>query len=214
MARWLERTIASLPAPAPNLAHEDYPTYAYSSPEVELAFEFLPRRRLSPPTASEPIVALGPPIFWWGQAAHRLRRALSQKAGSRYEHRNRPFAVLISARDHSCDIYDVVNALYGDDAIAFRTGDPDSARSIRKDNGTFGRSKSAPGGKNRRLSCVFALMRGWTPGSTKSPTVIRFDNPFAERTFPDDVLATTFRFVARRNDSGIRIEWEPTFPNQ
>ena len=214
LARWLERTCASLPAPTANLAHEDHPAAVYSSAEVELAFEFLPRRKLGPPTASESIVALGPPISWWGQAARRLRSALSRKAGSRYNHRNRPFAVLISVRDHSCDTYDIVNALYGDDAIMFRAGDPDTARSIRKDNGTFGRSLSAPSGKNRRLSCIFALMRGWAPGSTKAPTVIRFDNPFAEQSFPDDVLAPTFRFVARRNDSGIRMEWEPGFPNQ
>jgi hypothetical protein len=214
VARWLEKTVASLPAPAPNLTHEDYPSDVYSSTEVELAFEFLPRHKLGSPRASEPIVALGPPILWWGQAARRLRNALSRKAGSRYDHRNRPFAVLVSVRDHSCDTYDIVNALYGDDAIIFRAGDPDSARSIRKDNGTFGRSTSAPSGKNRRLSCVFALMRGWAPGSAKPPTVIRFDNPFAEQPFPYDVLAPTFRFVARRNDSGINMEWEPSFPNQ
>jgi hypothetical protein len=104
--------------------------------------------------------------------------------------------------------------MHGDDAIMFRAGDPDSARSIRKDNGTFGRSASAPSGKNRRLSCVFALMRGWAPGSTTSPTVIRFDNPFAKQPFPDDVLAPAFRFVARHDDSSIRMEWEPSFPNQ
>jgi hypothetical protein len=214
VARWLEKTVASLPAPAANLAHDDYPAAVYSSAEVELAFQFLPRREQSPPTASEPIVALGPGISWWGQSARRLRNALSRKAGSRYDHRNRPFAVLIIIRDHSCDTYDVVNALYGDDAIVFRTGDPDSARSIRKDNGTFGRSRSAPSGKNRRLSCIFVLMRGWTPGSLKDPTVIRFDNPFAEQPFPSDVLTPTFRFVARHNDSGIRMEWEPSFPSQ
>jgi hypothetical protein len=117
VARWLEKTVASLPAPAANLTHEDYPSAIYSSAEVELAFEFLPRREAAQPTASDPIIVLGPPILWWGQAARRLRRNLSQKVGSRYDHRNRPFAVLISVRDHSCDTYDIVNALYGDDAM-------------------------------------------------------------------------------------------------
>jgi hypothetical protein len=82
-------------------------------------------------------IAIGSPILWWGQAARRLRKALSRKAGSKYDHRNRPFAVVISVRDHSCDTHDIVNALYGDDAIMFQIGNPDSARPIRKGNGTF-----------------------------------------------------------------------------
>jgi hypothetical protein len=53
-------------------------------------------------------------------------------------------------------------------------------------------------------------MRGWTPGSTEAPTVFRFDNPFAEKAFPGDVLAPTFRFTARRDDYGIHMEWEPS----
>jgi hypothetical protein len=164
--------------------------------------------------ASEGIIAFGPTILWWGQSARRLRNALSRKAGCRYDHRNRPFAVVISVRDHSCDTYDIVNALYGDGAITFRAGDPDSAQSIRKGSGTFGLSRSAPSGRNRRLSCVFALIGGWSAGSTKAPTLIRLDNPFAENEFPDDVLEPTFRFVARRNGTGIRMDWEPSFPNQ
>jgi len=54
--------VASLPTPAVNLAREDYPAAVYSSAEVELAFEFLPRRKATPPTATEPIVMLGPSI--------------------------------------------------------------------------------------------------------------------------------------------------------
>jgi hypothetical protein len=209
VVKWLERMVASLPTPAMNLAREDYPAAVYSSAEVELAFEFLPRRKATPPTATEPIVMLGPSIGWFGQASRRVRRNLSHKAGSRYDHRGRPFAVLLSARDYSCDTEDILNALYGDEAISFRPDDPDSARPIRKNNGTFGRSAKLPEGRNRRLSCVFALMRGWAPGSAAVPTVVRFDNPFAERAFPSDVLPPTARFVARRDDSGVHMVWEP-----
>jgi hypothetical protein len=208
VVKWLERTVASLPAPAVNLAREDYPAAVYSTEEVELAFEFLPRRKATPPTATEPIVMLGPAIAWWGQASRRVRRNLSHKAGSRYDHRGRPFAVLLSARDYSCDTEDIVNALYGDEAISFHPDEPGSAQPIRKNNGAFGRSAKIPEGRSRRLSCVFALMRGWAPGSAAVPNLIRFDNPFAERAFPSDVLAPTARFVARPDDSGIRMEWE------
>jgi hypothetical protein len=208
VVKWLGRTVARLPAPAANLARGDYPAAVYSSAEVELAFEFLPRRKATPPTTTEPIVMLGPAIAWWGQASRRVRRNLSHKAGSRYDHRGQPFAVLLSARDYSCDTEDLVNALYGDEAISFHPDDPDSARPIRKNNGTFGRSATIPEGRNRRLSCVFALMRGWAPGSAAVPNLIRFDNPFAERAFPSDVLAPTSRFVARPDGSGIHMEWE------
>lgn len=95
VARWLERTIASLPKPAASLAREDYPAAIYSDAKVELAFDFLPRRKVTPPTESEQIVAIGPAFAWYGQAVRRLRRNLRQKAGSKYDHRDRPFAILI-----------------------------------------------------------------------------------------------------------------------
>jgi hypothetical protein len=214
VVKWLEKTIANLPTPAAKLAREDYPAAVYSSAEVKLAFDFLPRRKASPPTASEPIVAIGPPIVSWGQAVRRLRSNLSRKAGSRYDHRGRPFAVLLSARDYGCDTEDIVDALYGNDAISFPRGDPDSAQRIRKNNGTFGRSASIPEGRNRRLSCVFVLMRGWTPGWTEPPTVFRFDNPFAEQPFPGDALAPTFRLIACRDDDSIHMEWEPSLSSR
>jgi len=45
---------------------------------------------------------------------------------------------------------------------------------------------SDPKGRNRRLSCIFSLMRGWMPGFNKVlPTAFRFDNPFAEQAFPE-----------------------------
>jgi hypothetical protein len=209
VVRWLESTLASLPPPAASLAREDYPAAVYSGADVELAFDFLPRRKPNPPMATEPIVAFGPAIIEFVQPVRRLRSSLSRKIGSRYDHRGRPFAVLVSARDYACDTKDIIDALYGDDAISFHPGDPDSARPIRKHNGTFGRSASTPEGRNRRLSCVFVLTRGWASGSTETAKVIRFDNPFAEQPFPDDVLAPTSRFVARRDDSGVHMEWEP-----
>jgi hypothetical protein len=208
---WLEETIAGLPAPPANLAREDYPAATYSDGRVELAFDFLPRRKLTPPTESESFVVIGPAVTGRGQAARRLRRNLSRKVG-KYDLRGKPFAVLVSVRDYSCDTEDTVNTLYGDEAITFPVDDPDSARSIRRNNGTFGRSTSAPEGRNRRLSCVFASMRGWVPGSTQVPMVIRFDNPFATQAFPDDVLTPNRQLIAVSDELGIHMEWEPGWP--
>jgi hypothetical protein len=213
VAKWLEETVAKLPAPPANLAREDYPAATYSDGKVELAFDFLPRRKLTPPTETEPIVAIGPAVIGWGQAPRRLRERLSHKVGSRYDVRDRPFAVLVSARDYSCDTEDIVNALYGDEAITFPADNPDSVQSIRKNNGAFGRSASAPEARIRRLSCVFVLMRGWVPGSTQVPKVLRFDNPFANQAFPDDVLTPDLRLVPISDELGVHMEWEPGPPS-
>jgi hypothetical protein len=213
VAAWLQGTVARLPAPAANLAREDYPSAIYPGVEAELRFGFIPRGKVTPASASGPIVAFGPSIAWFSRGRHRLRNYLSEKAGSKYDLRGRPFAVLISVRDSSCDIEDVINALYGDDAISFPIGDPDSAQRIRKRNGTFGCPASTPGGRNRRLSCVFALMRGWVPGSTEAPTMVRFDNPFAEQAFPDDALTPSLRFVPVSDELGIHMECEPSSPS-
>jgi hypothetical protein len=54
-------------------------------------------------------------------------------------------------------------------------------------------------------------MRGWMPGFNKVlPTAFRFDNPFAEQAFPDDLLVPDWQQSARRDGSGVRVEveWE------
>jgi hypothetical protein len=210
VAKWLKEKVAALPAPPADLAREDYPADTYSDEWVELAFDFLPRRN---PAESSSIVAFGPAVTWWGKAAGRLRDKLSRKAGSKYDLRGRPFAVLVSVRDFSCDTEDVISALFGDEAITFPIDDPDSAESTRRKNGTFGRSASTPEGRNRRLSSIFVLMRGWVPWSTQVPTVIRFDNPFARQPFPDDVLIPDLRLVPVSDELGIHMKWEPDPPS-
>jgi hypothetical protein len=190
VARWLNETLAQIGPPTPNLARDEYPSAVYSSPGVDLAFEFIPRSNPSA-TGSGGIVGFGPGFALPVKPALRLRRNVSDKAGSTYDHRGRPYAVLVSVRDVSCANQDIIDALYGDDAISFPPGQPDLATSIRRNNGLFGRSASEPEGRNRRLSCLFALMRGWEPGSTVQPTIFRHDNPFAELAFPGDVLTST-----------------------
>jgi hypothetical protein len=206
VAKWLRRTLAGIGQPTPNLAREHYPSALYSSQEVILAFEFLPRRNPRV-TGSGGLVGVGPAFALIVKPAPRFRRNLSHKVGSRYDHRGRPYAVLVSVRDVTCANQDIVDALYGDDAISFPSGQPGLATSIRLDNGTFGRSAAAPEGRNRRVSCVFALMRGWEPGSTVEPTIVRYDNPFAERSFPDDVVRPSSWLAPVRDASGVRMEW-------
>jgi len=208
LARWIEDTIAGLPEPVAGLAREDYPTARYATPEVELAFTFFPRHRTTELMASGPIVMFGPAVAHLVKPAERLRVALSRKSGSRYDTRGRPFAVIASVRDTGCNTEDIVNALYRDEVVVFDSNDLSSSRPSRKRNGFFGITSDAPNGRNRRTSCVFALLRGWAPGSDTVPAVIRLDNPFAELEFPDELLVADHRFVARRSDTQVRMEWE------
>lgn len=208
IARWLEESISTLPHTVPKVTNEDYPTAIYSTPEVELEFTFIPRRQTTEATATEPVVVAGPVVVQFVQPARRLRRALSQKGGGRYNNRNRPFAIVVSVRDYLCDTEDIIDALYGDDAVSIEIENPGSIRPFRKRNGTFAISAANPEGRNRRLSCVFALLRGWTPGLEISPTVLRFDNPMAEQTFPDDLLIPDRRMVARHDNSDLWMEWQ------
>lgn len=207
LAKWLRDEIGNLADPPLDLAQNSYPSAVYSTAEVELEFRFIPRRRATPPTEHEPIVMAGPMVTKFVASDHRLRSAVSRKVGGRYEHRNKPFAIMVSVRDSLCDTEDVVNALYGDDAITIDLDNPGVATPARKRNGVFSISAAHPEGRNRRLSCVFVLMRGWLPATQDLPTLLRFDNPWAELSFPDDALVPAKHLVARTDQSGTRMEW-------
>ena len=206
IAKWLKSEISSLGAPAPDLTRETYPRATYSTPEVDLTFTFLPRLRATSPTPSESIVLSGPMIGGFVQSDRRIRDRVSKKIGGRYDNRNSPYAVVISLRDLFSDVDEVVNALYGDDIVVYNA---DSLRSGRAGNGTFGVSQAHPEGRNRRLSCVFVLGRGWTPQMPELPKILRLDNPWAEYPFPDDLLVPDHRFGVRRHESGFSMEWGP-----
>ena len=70
-------------------------------------------------------------LFQEGQEVFAVSGGL-EKSGGKYNHRDRPFAVLVSVRDFVCDTEDIVNALYGDDAITYAIDQPGSVQAIRK----------------------------------------------------------------------------------
>ena len=205
IARWLETAIDRLPQPTPDMAGKKCFSATYSRGDFELHFAFMPREPVGAARQPKGIVQIGPAVFGFTQPERRLRKAISMKIGSRYDHRDQPFAVFVVVRDFSFDDDALAEALYGDVAVAYVVDEPGSSELVRKETGTFGLSRVDPGGKNRRLSCVFALMRGVTPGSQTEPPLIRCDNPFAERSFPEDILAPGFRYIAERDGKKIRM---------
>jgi hypothetical protein len=209
LERWLKEKMAALGVPSPKLPRDEYPRDIYSVPGMRLEFTFHPRRKQTPPTETEPLVAFGPAVGGFLKPERRIRNAVGRKAGGRYDHRGKPFAVLLSVRDFGCDAEDVVNALYGDEVVRLRRDNPGTAQIDRRRNGMFTISKRNPTGRHRRLSCVFVLLRGWRPETPDTaPKLFRFDNPFAEQAFPDNLLMPHGRFMTRRDDSSIRMEWE------
>lgn len=201
IARWLKSAIDDLPATGAEIAG-DYPDRTYASADIAIDFTFLPRRS---PRSCDRLTVGGPAMAEFPGYETRLRDILAKKGGSRSEHRDAPFAIFVNLRV-SCDTEDLINALYGDEAIAFDPDDLDSARPIRHPNGFFARTPNNPTGRNQRVSCVFA-MRGWAPGAPVQTEVTRFDNPFAARPFREGIVPAQHRFAARRESTQIRMAW-------
>jgi hypothetical protein len=183
----------------------------YSDGSVEIAFDFIPRLTSSAASRAS-IVGIGRVVWGLTRSAFRLRRNLSHKVGGRYDHRDKPFAVLVSVRDISCSTEEIVNALYGNAAITFPRDRPHRVTWTRRNNGIFGRTQAKPDGLNRRLGCVYALMRGWAPVSPQEPLIVRYDNPFANEPFPDDVLTPMSRLVAIHDGATTHMELQPGPP--
>jgi hypothetical protein len=149
---------------------------------------------------------MGAMIGGFVNSASRLRSALNAKAGKRYNLRNAPFAVFVIAHDTFLDLDDVAAALYGSELVSLPSGNIS-----RGGDGFFGRSSTSPAeGKNTRVSCVF-FTKGWKPWAPEEASVIRFDNPFAARTFPRGIPSVDSRFgEVERNERGFRMGWIPS----
>jgi hypothetical protein len=154
-----------------------------------------------------PLVALGPAVAQFVQPARRAQRAISDKGGGRYDMREKAFAVIAVIRDHACDLESLITAVYGGAAGTLSPINPEIVLPPAGMNGLFGRAADRPEGKNRRLSCVFALVPGWTPGSGDSPAVYRLDNPFAEHSFPEDILPTDHEVRVAADEDFLRVRW-------
>jgi 8-oxo-dGTP pyrophosphatase MutT (NUDIX family) len=82
----------------------------------------------------------------------------------------------------------------------------------RAQNAFFGRRPGEPEGRNTRISCVFVLSN-WHPWEPEKARLIRLDNPFAARRFPEELLAVDAQ-VARvdHGDGRFSFEWLPARP--
>jgi hypothetical protein len=132
----------------------------------------------------------------------RLRDKLHEKAG-KYDLRGKPYAVVVGVHDPMCEITDVRDALFGSLAVVVATG-----QDVRKGDGFFGVwSLSEFDGKHPQVSCVYAV-EDWWPGGPYLPRVTRFDNPFAETSFPLEGLPLDAHWaVVDKGPKHVRLEW-------
>jgi hypothetical protein len=175
---------------------------------VQIEFKFIPRRP-EPGAETDRIVGMSPVIGGRVNSGERLRTALRGKAGSRYDLRGQPFAVAVGTHDSFCTLDEIERALYGSVAVSLP-----SRTWSRANDGFFGCSKNAPQGRNRRVSCVFVVQH-WQPWSPEEAIILRLDNPFAERPFPDELLVAGFRLTeVERDDQAFQFDWLPHRPGR
>lgn len=134
----------------------------------------------------------------------RLKQALGHKSGGRYDIAETPFAIVAFLHDEFSNVHQVSRALYGQPTV-----DLPSGRWIRRNDGLFG--PHINGGKNSRISAVF-VVPPWAPWAG-DPPVLRFDNLYAAREFPNDVLRTDFHLHATSSGGGESLmAWSPEPP--
>jgi hypothetical protein len=204
LTEWASDILEQLPDPSNSGIREHYRTYTAQG--VRLSFTFA---ACQPDPAGPPgrIVGPGPVIGGFVKSGDRLRAALQKKAGNRYDLRNSPFAICVGTHDPFCSLDQIEAALYGNEQYEVTT----MSRS-RGQNGFFGRRSGDREGKNTRISCIF-VMSNWHPWEPEKGRLIRLDNPFAARSFPEKLLAVDAR-VARvdHSDGRFCFEWLPARP--
>lgn len=209
----LEKWLAGMD---PNAVESDYaatgefPTLVWEACEWKLRFEAYPvKRECRGKRVARP---LGTFMDETGGAIDDeapLRRALNRKAPRHYGPLDRPYVVAISEYawefgDHG---WHRRNVLYGREAVAFGDGLP--VRSVRQTDGHWRGPGQRP--RNRRLAAVL-LCAHLYPWQLEKADLEWWDNPFAERSVPEDFvppIARRHQLIMRENE-GEFVTDEPT----
>ena len=132
----------------------------------------------------------------WSGTGHRLRKMLADKA-RRYGKLNTPYVIAVNVMDGSTDSEDAVQALYGQEAVQFRTYADGRREShwIRQMNGLW---RQHDGPRYKRVSAVLIASR-LRPWCMPQSQLTLYLNPWA-----DHPLATEFTNleVVRLGDDG------------
>jgi hypothetical protein len=100
-----------------------------------------------------------------------------------------------------------MDALYGQEGVTFETGRPETARPIRRNDGIFGADRERRLGRHRRVSAVVIVseIQVW---KAAAGDVAIYDNPYADRPLPTNLIPHTRRFgPAGQDKNGVRFDW-------
>lgn len=172
----------------------------YEAEGIKVLFEFSPLRTGHKVSASDRIVVDGPSTGGQIDSAARLRDRLDAKA-SKYDLGDKPYAIVVGARDPWCTTDEVFHALVGDPAFVIKTG------ALVRRSGFFGQRSASKTGKRTQVSAVFTIHE-WYPGGPYAPRITRYDNPFATHPFPIEALPFGGHWgVASHNQDRVAADW-------
>lgn len=121
----------------------------------------------------------------WSGTGHRLRKMLAAKA-RRYGKLNTPYVIAVNVMDGGMDDEDVIQALYGQEAVQFRiySNGCRESRLIRQPNGLW---RQHDGPRYRRVSGVLVASR-LRPWCMPQSRLSLYLNPWADFPLADEFL--------------------------
>lgn len=192
-----------------DVTRANLPHAVYDRDGVRIAVTFVPMRR-DAPAKSDPdarIVGMGPMIGGMVNAAERLKERIVAKAGGRYDIADAPFVIAVGVHDTMCSDEQIMEALHGGESVAFDPDNVEDAHPVRRNDGVFGADKERSEGRHRRVSGVVVVsgLRVW---AEPAADVAVYDNPYAARSVPEDLITATRRFgPVERRPGSIRFDW-------
>lgn len=191
-AEFVERRIAELPPYdqfeiGTGPGRPQLPSAVYERDGCRISIEFWPMKP-GAATLDNPdgrITGLGHLTSGFVNSSLRLRDRLTDKAGGRYEIDGFPFLVVAGVHDSFCTDDQVIDALYGQEAVVIAT-----SQLTRYNDGFFGLDRERSVGRNTRVSAVGVVSgrRLWQDGAAD---VAILENPYQAVQWPHERFAPT-----------------------
>ena len=178
------------------------PSAVYERDGCRISIEFRPMKP-GAATLSNPdgrITGLGHMTVGFVNSSLRLRSRLTDKAGGRYDVEGVPFLVIVGVHDIHCADDQVIDALYGQEAVVVAT-----SQLIRHNDGFFGLDRERSAGRNTRVSAV-GIVRGLRLSEEGVAEVTVLENPYPAVPWPHELLQPC-RIFGPLPDAGTRSEF-------
>lgn len=179
------------------------PTAIFEDGSCRVLVEFMPMKP-GAATRSNPIgriVGLGHMTVGFVNSGARLKERLTDKAGSRYDLGETPFLVAVGVHDTFCTDDQVIEALYGHEAIVVATMQP-----TWHHDGLFGVDRKKGIARNTRVSAV-GVVAGRRLEQRGVADVALLENPLPAVPWRRDLMPAT-RVFGPIPGSSDRLGWQ------